>query len=169
MKNPKPKKENQNRHIVDILFVLALFCVFAASALMLVTLGANVYKQTVSDMNTNYTDRTAYSYVIEKIRQNDFTGAIEIGELEGTPALLLTRQEGEETYCTYLYLYDGFLKELSARKDSFAGTDIRSAGQNIMELSDFSIEEPQKGLLKLELDTGNGEPIVLYASLRSDN
>ncbi len=163
------KRGNQNRHIVDVLFVLALFCVFAASALMLVTLGANVYKQIVSDMDKNFEDRTAYSYVIEKLRQNDTSGAIEIGELEGTPALMLTEQIGDEEYCTYLYLYNGFLKELSIRKDSFAGNNIRSAGQNIMELSEFSMEEPEKGLLKLELDTGNGEPIVLYASLRSDN
>lgn len=44
----KRKSNEPSRHIVDILFVLALFCVFAASALMLVTIGANVYKQTLS-------------------------------------------------------------------------------------------------------------------------
>ena len=60
------------------------------------------------------------------------------------------------------------LKELSVRKDSFTGTDIRSAGQNIMELSALTIEEPRDGLLKLVLDTGNGEPIILYAALHSD-
>lgn len=168
MRNETFKSGNQNRHIVDILFVLALFCVFAASALMLVTLGANVYKQTVTNMSSNFTNRTAYSYVIEKLRQNDSTDKIEVGSLEGTQAILITNRVDDQEYCTYLYMHEGFLKELSIRKDSFTGTDIRSAGQNIMELSDLTIEEPRNGLLKLVLDTGNGEPIILYAALHSD-
>ena len=34
----------QKGHVVDFLFTLALFCVFAASALMVVVIGANVYR-----------------------------------------------------------------------------------------------------------------------------
>ena len=41
---------NQEKHfIVDILFVLALFGVFAVSALALVTIGADVYQHTVEE------------------------------------------------------------------------------------------------------------------------
>ncbi len=164
----KRKSNEPSRHIVDILFVLALFCVFAASALMLVTIGANVYKQTVSDMSINFTQRTAYSYVTEKIRQNDTYDAVSVGELRGTPALILTQQINGESYSTYLYFYEGYLKELFIRKDSFAGTDILSAGQDIMALSSFTAEEAEKGLIKLTIDTGDGPPMILYTALRSD-
>ncbi|MGN1148543.1 MAG: DUF4860 domain-containing protein [Lachnospiraceae bacterium] len=164
----KQKTRDSSRHVVDVLFVLALFGVFAASALMLVTIGASVYKQTVADMNNNFTDRTAYSYITEKIRQNDTYDGVDIGELDGTPALILTQHIGEAEYCTYLYLHDGYLKELYTRKDSFVGTDILSAGQNIIELSGFTMEKPKEGLLKLTIDTGNGKPITLYTALRSD-
>ena len=62
---------NQEKHfIVDILFVLALFGVFAVSALALVTIGADVYQHTVEDMGVNYESRTAVSYILEKVRQN---------------------------------------------------------------------------------------------------
>lgn len=164
----KARQGDNNRHVVDVLFVLALFGVFAASALLLVTIGASVYRQTVFNMDQSFTDRTSYSYLVEKIHQNDIYDAVEIGELEGTPALMLTQRLGEEEYCTYLYLYEGYLKELFTRKNSFAGTDLRSAGQDIMPLSGFTLESPASGLIKLTIDTGSGSPITLYTALRSD-
>lgn len=164
----KATQEESSRHIVDVLFVLALFGVFAASALMLVTLGANVYRQTTANMADNFTERTAYSYLTEKLRQNDTCNAVSIGELEGVPALILTQQAGGEEFCTYLYLYEGYLKELSLRKDAFAGTGLLSAGQDILPLSGFTLESSQEGLLKLTLDTGSGAPLTLYAVLRAD-
>lgn len=164
----KNNHDENNRHIVDVLFVLALFGVFAASALMLVTLGANVYKKTVANMNDNFTERTAYSYVMEKIRQNDSNDRISVEEIAGVPALTFTQLNNEETFCTYLYLYEGQLKELFVRKDSFSGTNILSAGQNIIPMSAFILEETEDGLIRIILDTGSGEPIVLYASPRSD-
>ena len=66
--------KQERNHIVDVLFVLALFVVFTLSALVLVILGANVYRQTVSYMDENYEARTAYSYLTEKVRQNDVYG-----------------------------------------------------------------------------------------------
>ena len=75
--------KQERKHIVDVLFVLALFVVFTLSALVLVILGANVYRQTVRYMDENYNARTAYSYLTEKVRQNDLYDSISIGELEG--------------------------------------------------------------------------------------
>lgn len=164
----KQKQGESGRHIVDILFVLALFGVFAASALMLVTLGANVYKQTTADMSRNFSERTAYSYVTEKIRQNDTADAISIEEIDGVQALVFTKRAGEETYCTYLYFYDGHLKELYARKDFFAGNDILSAGQNILALTGLSMEECQSGLIRLTLEAEGSNPVTIYATVRSD-
>ena len=161
-------KSDNNRHVVDVLFVLAIFGVFAASSLMLVTIGANVYKKTVSNMNHNFSERTAYAYVMEKIRQNDSYETISVDEIDGTPALTFTKTNGEDTFCTYLYLYEGQLKELFVRKDSFGGTNILSAGQDIIPMSAFTLEETNDGLIRLVLDTGSGKPITLYASPRSE-
>ena len=92
--------KQERNHIVDVLFVLALFVVFTLSALVLVILGANVYRQTVSYMDENYEARTAYSYLTEKVRQNDVYGSIYVGELEGSRALVLTREINDTTYAT---------------------------------------------------------------------
>ncbi len=161
----KKNAETEGKHIVDVLFVLALFGIFAASAFMLVTLGANVYKQTVAHMNENYGERTAYAYITEKIRQNDKLGSITTEDLEGTPALVFTQQVEDVEYCTYLYYYDGYLKELALRKDVFAGSNLLSAGQNITPLSAFSIESVQNNLVKLHIYTEEGNSFFIYASL----
>ena len=82
------KGKQENHHIVDVLFVLALFCVFAVSALILLLIGANVYQKTVNDMDANYNGRTAVSYITEKIRQNDSDSAVSVGTLMGKPSII---------------------------------------------------------------------------------
>ena len=51
------------KHFIDVLFTLGLLCVFAASALAVVLIGAHVYKTTAADMDANYTTRTSLSYI----------------------------------------------------------------------------------------------------------
>ena len=95
--------KQEKRHIVDILFVLALFGVFAFSALILVILGADVYKSTVSSMSQNFESRTACSYITEKIRQNDVYDSVYIDDFEGTKALVFTQDIYGSQYGTYIY------------------------------------------------------------------
>ena len=52
--------------VIDVLFTLALFCVFCASALAVVLIGADVYTSTARNMDQNFSTRTAVSYVAEK-------------------------------------------------------------------------------------------------------
>lgn len=159
--------KQEKNHIVDVLFVLALFVVFTLSALVLVILGANVYRQTVNYMDDNYTARTAYSYLTEKVRQNDFHGSVSIGELEGCTALVLTREIGGADYATYLYLHDGSLRELFMRQGSDIGSDPLSAGREIMPLQDWELQNAGDHLLRIGLTLEDGTDKELYISLRS--
>lgn len=124
--------KQEKNHIVDVLFVLALFVVFTLSALVLVILGASVYKQTVRYMDENYTARTAYSYLTEKVRQNDLYDSIYLGQLEDTDALVLTREINGTSYATYLYLHDGSLRELFMRQESDIGADPLSRAEDLV-------------------------------------
>ena len=58
--------KNARKHSTDILFVLLLFLVFTSSALSVILLGAKVYQNTASRMESNYTVRTALAYVRKK-------------------------------------------------------------------------------------------------------
>ena len=86
--NNRNHQKQEKHFIVDILFVLALFGVFAVSALALVTIGADVYQHTVEDMGVNYESRTAVSYIMEKVRQNDTADSIFLTDLENVLLIL---------------------------------------------------------------------------------
>ena len=159
--------KQERNHIVDVLFVLALFVVFTLSALVLVILGANVYRQTVNYMDENYNARTAYSYLTEKVRQNDLYDSIFIGELEGTTALVLTQEINDTTYATYLYLHEGNLRELFMRQGSDIGADPLSAGQKILPLMDWIPEMAGDHLLHISLTLEDSTQKELYIALRS--
>ena len=159
--------KEEKRHVVDVLFVLALFCVFAISALMLVTIGANVYQKTVNNMDTNYSSRTAFSYVTEKIRQNDETQTISIGTLEGRPAIILTQEIDDRQFNTYLYEYEGYLTELFTSADLNLGGDILKAGHQLIPLKDFVITEINPSLYRFILSTTKEQSVSLYISTQS--
>ena len=161
----QPKQEK--RHIVDILFVLALFAVFALSALILVVLGANIYKSTVSSMSRNFEARTACSYISEKVRQNDVYDSIYIDKLEGCEALVFSKDVYGSVYATYIYFHDGELKELFMRVGSNIGSAPLEAGTSIMELLDFHLEYVNNNLLAITLVTAEGETKTVYTALHS--
>ena len=68
--------KNERRHMVDVLFVLTLFCVFALCSILLIAVGAKVYQNTINSMETHFTSTTSLSYITEKIRQNDTSSGI---------------------------------------------------------------------------------------------
>ena len=159
----------QEKHfIVDILFVLALFGVFAVSALSLVTIGADVYQHTVEDMGENYESRTAVSYITEKVRQNDTADSILLTTLEDVPALCMVSQPEGDTYCTYLYLYDGHLKELFMKQDASLGGRVLPAGTDIMKLDALTLEYAGDDLIRVFLQTPSGESHTFYIHIHCD-
>lgn len=143
----------QKGHVVDFLFTLALFCVFAASALMVVVIGANVYRQTVRGMDSNYDSRTSLTYLTEKVRQNDAANAVTIRSVGDSPALVLSQQAGERTYETWIYVYDGYLREVFVAQ----GVHVKPTdGQPIKEQQSF-LAEKEGSVLTLTATGTDGE------------
>ncbi len=159
--------KTQDRHIIDVLFVLALFGIFAFSALMLVMIGANVYQNTVDDMSSNFDSRTATAYITEKLRQGDAAGSVSLEQLEDTDALVLSQDiEGQE-YCTYLYFHQGNLMELFTRRGADLVGDTLGAGQAIMPLKDMEIKALSDSLFSVRLTTAEGEAKSLLLNVHS--
>ena len=152
------------RHMLDMLFPIALFLVLSASSLFLVTLAANVYRKSVVREELNYESRTCLAYVTEKIRQSDEKGGVETGTFDGLPCLILRQTFGEQSYVTYLYGYEGELRELFIQE----GTSMRAAdGQRILEIHDFNITEQERGIFRISCSDGNGIESVTYAAVKS--
>lgn len=150
----------EQEHSVDIVFILALFCVFAASAVLVMTFGANVYQRTVSRMEDNYEVRVSLSYLTNQLRQHDKNGCIALDKLEGEPALILADEPGSD-YATFIYYYDGALRELYCDKnDPLAASD----GLAVVELSDWQMELTDQGCLQVQAvgDDGRSKQLILF-------
>lgn len=154
----------REKSIVDVLFILALFCAFLVSALFIVLFGARIYRSTVADMETNFTSRTALSYITEKMRQHDTVGGASVTFIDGQPVLILNQENDNVNYCTYLFSHDGYLKEITA-KESFE-FDF-SSGQNILALSDFTAKEISDSLYQFQITDIDGNRIDFFVSLYS--
>lgn len=151
-------------HTADFIFTLILFSVFAICALTLIIIGAGVYRQTAERMENNYTARTALSYITEKIRQHDTSGAVAAETIQDRSVLILTDEFDGQRYCTYIYEYDGMLKELMVK----AETDLQlSAGQDILKVCQFAISEPQDGYFKYSVTDKNSRSSEASIKLRS--
>lgn len=151
-------KKQQNNHTIDMVFVITLFFVFSLSALMLVIIGADVYKKTVASMDSNYISRTSFAYVTEKIRQNDSYDSIEIKPYGEGDALLLKETIEDTSYTTYLYIYNGYLMELFAKSDQDLSPD---SGQKILAIQSFSIKKINNSLYEFTFQNKDDENTTL--------
>ena len=96
--------QTRQRHVIDLVFPIALFFVFAASALVVLILAADIYASTTNHFQVNDESRTALAYISEKIRQNDTDGALSIATIEQTDCIALS-QDFNGTLCT-TYIYE---------------------------------------------------------------
>lgn len=158
--------ETNKRHLIDILFVLSLFCIFAFSSVALIMFGSHIYKNTLANMDYNFSTRTCSSYLTEKIRQADKSGSIEILKSENQAILMLHTQIDNLEYATALYEYDKHLYELFARTDTPLPLD---AGQEIMEISNLQFTFVTSSILQISYTDATGIPNILYVSTHSSD
>lgn len=133
------------KHSIDVVFVLLLFCVFAASALLTLLFGALSYSKVTEAMDKNYKERIYAGYISEKMRHCESAQSIQKGEIGGCDALLLTEKADEEEYITYIYYYDGSIRELFTQTGSGLGPE---AGETIIKAAGFRTEYAGDGLIK---------------------
>jgi hypothetical protein len=125
---------------------LLVFCLFAASALALLTFGVNAYHIISEKPRQGYEDRAGLSYVWTKLKNADAAGQVYLSELEGLPVLCLAEAIGERTYVTMLYHYEGSLRELFAE----AGFENQPEdGVPILEGESLLFGELEGGLIQV--------------------
>ena len=106
---------------------------------------------------------TALQYVAAKARQGDREGGVAVGSLTERDALVLAETIDGSCYETWIYCYDGYLRELFTEQ----GTDLApEGGEKVLRAEDFRARMERDGLLRLDILTAAGwETEVL--SLRS--
>lgn len=148
-------KKNAGESIknTEPIIVTALLLIFALIALAIVSQGAQTYGTISATMEDNYDIRTSLSYVATKIRQGDVLGAISIEETPfGVQSLVLTEQDGEDSYKTWIYFHEGAMREFYGYDDlEFQGDD----GNVIVNLNSFTVSMNENNLVDITVENNN--------------
>ena len=148
-------------HSLHLLLPFGLLAVFALSAVLAVLLSASAFRQ-VSHRSDRLTFGTSVTYIREKVRQSDTAGAIRVDRLGDCPALVITREE-RAVYDTYIYCYDGSLRELTIRREV---APEPSMGRALAPMASLELER-EGSLLKILCTDGEGRTLEAAVALRS--
>ena len=153
-----------SEHTIDALFVITLFLVFAISVVSLTGTGASVYQSVVNKMSGNYSARTSFSYIYNKVHQSDVDGLVSVGSYAGGDALVISEEIDNITYCTYLYEYEGKVKELFTRY----GQDLDPEfGTDILDVKSFKITKVTDSLYRFDITPDKSADETLFVHVRS--
>lgn len=150
-------------HKLDSLFILLIFSVFAVVSLLLVAIGAGMYRRVVERMGINEEVRSSLSYVVNKVRANDEAGALSLKTYGGVPVLCM-KQSGEDSGLTnYVYFYNGEIRELLSFDDE--GFQPEN-GDAIVAADNFTMEA-QGGLYTFTVTDSSGKTTSISLCERS--
>ncbi len=157
---------DENRHVIDIIFLLALVGVFAISSALLILSGSNIYRHIVSSMDQNYDTRTSYAYLTQRIHSLDASDAVSVMTIDSVPVICIDETINDAPYHTLIYAYEGSIRELFTS----AGNDLPlSAGQEIMGCEAFTITQVGSKLYAIHLETAEEETLNLMIATHSDH
>ena len=163
LRSSKPRS-----HSMDFLFSIALFFVFAATALVVLLLSANVYEQIVHRSTHTFEQNTALAYLTEKIHQNDHgsNSSIELTQFDGCKALAISQSYNDTMYTTYIYEFEGQLKELFIQNGVQA---TAQAGTTILTLHHLEMKAIDDNLLQFTCYCEDGSSDSIIIGLHSES
>jgi len=146
---------------MNVLFTMLLFLVFVLCALFTVLTGGKVYENISSRMEDNYAGSVALNYIANKVRQGDDYQAVTVKQVDGTDVLELSQNLGGEVFYTWIYYYDGYIRELFTDAESGLGL---SDGLEILECEGLKLTMEHRVLVAETIGKGGSR---LMLSVRS--
>lgn len=151
-------------HSLDILFPVVLLAVYVLAAVTVILQAGAAYRK-VEDRSRSMADGpAALAYVTERLHQGDEAGVVRVGTLGDIPALVFAQGE-DGRYVTYIYCYDGSLRELMIRRELAPEPET---GRALLPMAEFLPEDAGGGLLKLSCTDLSGQTRVCWVSLLSE-
>ena len=122
-------------------------------------------KKNVATTSENYAQRVSIAYITEKVRQSDVDGNVYVQRLFDQNVLVFEQTVNGNVYNTYIYSYDGYLRELFARAD--LDNFYPQTGQKILKLNSFDIEKTNDNLLKATVTEEDGSKETVFIAVHS--
>ena len=131
---------------LDTIFVLIIFAVFAVSVLIVLILGATIYRNIAEVSQEGADERSVLAYIWTKTKNFNDAGMIYVSEYYGDNALIIEEVFSGVRYQTVVYHFDGWLYELFTEQGLGLG---REDGVRVMELGSLSFDSLEHGLIKV--------------------
>jgi len=148
--------------LIPVLFVLTLFLLLAALSISVILAGSTVYEKISDNMDNNYDRRVSFSYLANKIHQNDSYGCIYIEEKDGVQMIAIKEYDDE---VTYIYYYDGYIRELLV--DTATNFDL-DWGNEVIQAEGFEFKfSDDKEKIEMTLKDREGNDQTTRVALRS--
>ena len=109
-------ERKNHHHIIDFLFPITLFLLFASLAITIILLATNIYRETAEHSYYSNNARLSLSYLSEKVKHHNRKGNISLETSQDHNILVITHPDETDTYYTYIYYEDGYLKELFVKE-----------------------------------------------------
>lgn len=113
-----------------------LLLTFVLCTLFVVLIGSGVLDSITRRSDNNFETMITKQYIINKVHENDKRGLIDVVELEGETVLKIDIPDSN--YSSYIYYYDGGLRELVA--DLNDGLGLKD-GIKVLDCKEFKIKK----------------------------
>lgn len=142
--------------LIEMVLVLFLLIIVSFFVFTLTGIGSSAYLRLTDWQNRTADLRIGLSYIDVKVRSHDAAGAIAIrpDPFSGNDALIISRRVADETYLTWIYVYDGSLFELFVREDAAVSPAM---GSKIADVSSLSLSMPEPDRLHVTLISGSAD------------
>jgi len=130
---------------IDTIFVLIVFSIFALSVLMVLMLGASIYRNINEISHDGQSEHTALSYIWTKTKNFDEAESISVGDFQGVPALFIDEKIGDYYFRTAIYHYDGWLCELFSEVELDFSPQ---AGERVIRVDEMRFDTVENGLIR---------------------
>lgn len=151
----------KKKYAMDAVFALILYGMFTLISLLLVLIGAQIYRGIVRRTDVRSDVRASLSYVANKVRSSKEAN---LETREGTTVLVLPEKQEEQTVETLIYCYEGKLRELY----QLEGEDfIPENGEELAAVSDFSMVQLRDDLLLVTSKDADGRDHALHIQKRA--
>ena len=164
---------SRSPRIIQSVFVLLLLSLFACLSAFLVTMGAQIYRNTVASAEVHNHSRIASAVIRSSVWAED-GGDVEIEQMgEGITALSVVNEYDGVKYYKRLYCamdsdpLDG--EPRSFLWESYNSEDVEfipENGESLCELNSF-VPSIENNMLKVELETSNGTKSTIRMALRT--
>ncbi len=146
-------------------FSFALLAGLAVLSLLIVVMGAKVYRTIDNDSMLNNQSRTVLCYIAGKVRATDAADMIALSTVDGRDALVLGEELSGVRYNNYIYFMDGGIYECFTRADRAPETALSDRIVDAAGLS-FALS---RNLLTVTVTDAAGESRTLSLCLQSAN